>query len=881
MSLLDWSVELVVKRRVGLVVLIILGSVGLLALMVLGGRSGNALAEAPSGSPPPDGEPIGSMMATGHFGGVMKTVFVRNDYAYVGMGQELRIFDISNPSLPEVVGSIVFVVSVEDIVLSGNYAYLAVGTGGLFVVNISDPTAPILVGAENTPGFAHEVTVSNNLAFVADDFSGLRVINVSSPTAPTEVGFLKLPTRAMAVEVRGNFVYVAAGQSGLQVVNISVSDSPVLVGSEDTIGFSADVVLEGNYAYVADGQNSGLQVIDISSPVNPFGVAGLITPGEAQRIFIDGSEVYLSDGSGGLRIMDVSSPAMPTEIGSFDTGGVVEDAFVLGGVAFVVDEEQGLYLVDPSILPTPMLLSHYQNLLNAGGGIEAKDQYLYVGNDSRLAVLDISNPNLPEMVSHVVLSGTVMELVLVNDVAYVALGSEGLALVDISNPISLTLSGWIDTPGFANDVFVVNDLAYVADFDGGLRIIDVSVAASPMEVAFFQTAGDVYGVAVRNNFVFLADGPGGFRVLQVINLNNIQEIGFIPTPNSARDVHVLGSFAYVADGGGGLRIINVVNPFLPFQVGSVPLFGYGRGVTVLGDYAYVSAENGGLRLVDVSDVTASMEVSEYNTPGHTVDIALDNRGYAYIADSFAGIYVVTADLAVYGRVTDHNFVGFEAVAVEGTAERTAVSAMNGSYTMTGFLPDQTYNLTPTLAGFAFWPPNRSFMVDDESVSGQDFIILPEAVSTVVATNTQTVLDYLDVRGFPTEIEFGAGAVSETTAVTVTPIYLGGAGELAFAGHGFDMTAVQGGNDLAVFDQPVNINISYSDIDISRIVAEDALVILWWNGASWQDAAETCGPTSVYSRDLTNNEISLGVCRSGRYGLFGEAIRIYMPVMRKT
>jgi hypothetical protein len=358
-------------------------------------------------------------------------------------------------------------------------------------------------------------------------------------------------------------------------------------------------------------------------------------------------------------------------------------------------------------------------------------------------------------------------------------------------------------------------------------------------------------------------------------LNNPSEINFLPLPFTARDVFVSGNYAYVANGSGGLRVVNVLNPFAPFEVGDVSLFGYASGVSALGQYAYIAGEHGGLRLVDVEDVTGPFETADYNTPGTTLDTTI-HMGYAWLADLDGGIYAVTSNLYAAGRVVDHNNVGFNGVTVKGTAGRSALSNGSGSYTMTGFMPNQTYHLTPTLAGYAFAPPNRSFTLLDNT-EGLNFVILREAVTAAVMTNTQTVVSYLDVRGYQTDFDFAPGTVTQTTAVTVTPVFAAGGGNMVFAGHGFELEANQGGSPVLEFNRPVTITIAYSDLDVQWVTAESELLLMWWDGTDWVDAAETCSPASVYGRDLVNNVISVGVCRSGRFGLFGEGIRVFLPV----
>ena len=81
-----------------------------------------------------------------------------------------------------------------DVVIEGDYDYVATYYSGLQIVDISDPENPEVVGYwDDNPGFAYGVFVAGDFAYVADGPSGLRVIDVSDPENPDEVGFYDTP----------------------------------------------------------------------------------------------------------------------------------------------------------------------------------------------------------------------------------------------------------------------------------------------------------------------------------------------------------------------------------------------------------------------------------------------------------------------------------------------------------------------------------------------------------------------------------------------------------------------------------------------------------------------------------------------------------------
>ncbi len=83
--------------------------------------------------------------------------------------------------------------------------------------------------------------------------------------------------------------------------------------------------------------------------------------------------------------------------------------------------------------------------------------------------------------------------------------------------------------------------------------------------------------------------------------------------------------------------------------------------------------------------------------------------------------------------------------------------------------------------------------------------------------------------------------------------------------------VPAGDQLAlsstVFDQPVTVIIYYSDSDVQGI-DESNLILYYWTGSAWADAATTCSPTSTYTRDINNNVLQVEICHLSQFALGG-------------
>jgi len=105
-----------------------------------GGRGLGALAQGGS-----------NVELVGQIGGLTLAVAVQGRYAYVGVGPRLVVVDVGDPARPVEVGQTgVLPGVVQDVAVSGSYAYVADWDGGLRVIDVSDPSSP-RIAARATP----------------------------------------------------------------------------------------------------------------------------------------------------------------------------------------------------------------------------------------------------------------------------------------------------------------------------------------------------------------------------------------------------------------------------------------------------------------------------------------------------------------------------------------------------------------------------------------------------------------------------------------------------------------------------------------------------------------------------------------------------------
>lgn len=105
------------------------------------------------------------------------------------------------------------------IVQSGDHAYVAGGTQGMFILDASNHENPT-VASQWTPeggGDIRSVYIEDQQAFVADYTGEFHVLDISNPLIPTLLVSQDIVGKARDIRFEDGFIYVAAEDGGLQI----------------------------------------------------------------------------------------------------------------------------------------------------------------------------------------------------------------------------------------------------------------------------------------------------------------------------------------------------------------------------------------------------------------------------------------------------------------------------------------------------------------------------------------------------------------------------------------------------------------------------------------------------------------------------------------
>jgi len=280
---------------------------------------------------------------------------------YTTIGDRLYSIDVTTPSSPRIVDSIVIdarhindVMTTED----GKYGVFSRENAsnrknGIMVFDASDACHPKVISDynETVSGGVHSAYVYQGHVYLTDDATGsMRVISIKDPYHPKEVGrWQTTQTEAGRyvhdIDVRGGLAYLSYWNDGLIILDIGngmkggTPEKPVLVSQlkydlnhlyrrvDDMYGLGArgthTAWRHKNYVFIADevyaskaakGHDNGndltwgrLQVVDVSDLANPKIVAWYEpTDGGVHNVWVEGDSLYIGAYQGGGRVLDIS-----------------------------------------------------------------------------------------------------------------------------------------------------------------------------------------------------------------------------------------------------------------------------------------------------------------------------------------------------------------------------------------------------------------------------------------------------------------------------------------------------------------------------------------------------------------------------------------------
>jgi hypothetical protein len=257
------------------------------------------------------------------------------------------------------------------------------------------------------------------------------IVDLSNPEAPSRVGTYKFPEKIWAVRIIDRLAYVAVDFFGLGILDLTDLTKPTLRGSLKTPGQAKGIALVGKIALLTDHM-SGVDVVDTSNIASPALLGSVFLDGYARDVASAGSFAYAVDSPTGLYVFDLSKPIDSSK---------EEPLEALSRQQSVVDSRA------IEVAPAPRKDGVHLAVMTGGPALQ---------------VYDVANPRSPKKLASFSMPGGTRRAALVDDLVYVACGTEGLQVVDLAAPSKPRIIATYKTPMPARDVAVEGSLVFVS-----------------------------------------------------------------------------------------------------------------------------------------------------------------------------------------------------------------------------------------------------------------------------------------------------------------------------------------------------------------------------------------------------------------------------------
>ncbi len=297
--------------------------------------------------------------------GKISSVVIENNRMYVAEGNSgLKIFDVSDPGNPEIIGEIAPYGTVMDspdffsrvtlvdqiayvVVIPGCSGFCTPARGLLRIYDVSVPAAPALLTQIDIPvnGILAE---NNNLYVTGFDLDSIRdvlnIIDISDPENPTILGATTIMPGGQIFK-SGNILLSPYNNltkfESIQAIDVSDPTNPFEInGSEfGTMNVAhAKVSFYGNYAYVAD-KIYGLKIIDLTDPLNPLEVQNIQTDDPVLSVYAWEGYLYVVNNLSGVSVYDLTDPEYPEFYKLINTTSEPKSVYVADGIGVIATKE--------------------------------------------------------------------------------------------------------------------------------------------------------------------------------------------------------------------------------------------------------------------------------------------------------------------------------------------------------------------------------------------------------------------------------------------------------------------------------------------------------------------------------------------------------------
>ena len=580
--------------------------------------------------------------------------------------------------------------SATDVVVDGNYAYVATGISGLQVVDISDPPNPRVVGVfDDFNDKVTQVFLVEDLVYAAT-YNTVSIFDISRAPIIRKVRDVWVWSFYGTIDIKGTVMLAAGEEPGmlgnrLTLFDISDPSNPAIT---DTLHLEnntvSDIDVQDNYAFVA---SDIILTIDLSDVEN-MRIVGRY-PRQAVQIITNGDYAYIASGLFGVfSILDPSNIELDHWV--WETNGS-NDMKIVGNMLFISGSRR-LTCFDLSEPQNPREVSSVRMLTDYARFYPALPLIVATNETNGISVFDYSEPEHPDSIGAFNSVGEVKEVRLIDRFTYTCTNNVGFQIINSSDPLHPEFVKLLPLQGYLRHFEIQNNIAYVASTRNGFYLIDVTNPSEARVIANYDPdEARVSNLAINGESLY--SFSGGFRILNIVDPDSIYQTGECGWAFNSDELECSVQEFYIffvtRSSNDNFGVIDISNSEAPQVVFSDSLqlspFSDLSDIVIKDGIAFISGLFDGLLVYDITDPLHPEELARIERDIYGLDHMTVEGDYLIGASRYYGISVYDISNPVVPRLVRQfeDCYNLKSISVDGNIAAVAQSTSLRFYNLDG------------------------------------------------------------------------------------------------------------------------------------------------------------------------------------------------------
>lgn len=262
-----------------------------------------------------------------------------------------------------------------------------------------------------------------------------------------------------------------------------------------------------------------------------------------------------------------------------------------------------------------------------GNTVACYEDHVYLSHGRVLQVYEYTNPEQPQLMGEVFTDDRINVLAFQNEMAYAA-GYEGFFILDVANPNQPEIISSLNISAFARAVYISGNFAYLALSDQNIFIIDISDAQNPVTVAVHEMEHLTNDLVMSDGLAWIAAGSSGIMAYDLSDPQTPVLVYQYADSGNMRTLAFVDDLLYAFDNNLGLMIFDMANLPSFNLLSTTYIDDNGAEIDIENDILAVTLTYGGFALYDISNPSAPDSLGMFYADMPNRQVILKD-GYAF------------------------------------------------------------------------------------------------------------------------------------------------------------------------------------------------------------------------------------------------------------